>query len=125
MVGEGRPSILDEEARYRLLKHVVDKYGQKRVYEKIDISRTTMWRLLEGKSPVKPECVKPILKLLTREEFESIVEARLKLRAIGIVRDESLVGYSLALEILAVTKDNKCLKKRNTEIHSTKSLGMI
>jgi len=118
MVGEGRPSRLDEEARYRLLKHVVDKYGQKCVYEKIDISRTTMWRLFEGKSPVKPEYVKPILKLLTREEFESIIEARLRLRAIGIVRDESSVDYGLALEILAIAKDNECLKKRNTEIRN-------
>jgi len=104
------PGRLDEEARYMLLKHAVDKYGQKRVYEEIGVSRITMWRLLERKSPVRPEYIKPILKLLTREEFESIVGARQKLRAMGIVRDDGSVDYSLALEILAIAKGDEYLK---------------
>lgn len=32
-------SKLDEETRYRLLQYVVNKYGKKRVYEEIGISR--------------------------------------------------------------------------------------
>jgi len=42
------PSRLDEDTRYRLLRYVVDMYGQKRVYEEIGVSRIAMWRLLEG-----------------------------------------------------------------------------
>ena len=68
--GSVDPSKLDEETRYRLLQYVVSKYGRKRVYEEIGISRITMWRLLERKSPVRPKYIKPILKLLTKEEFE-------------------------------------------------------
>jgi len=83
---------------------------QKRIYEEIGISRITMWRLLERKSPVRPEYVKPILKLLTREEFENIVGARQKLKAVGIVRDDGSVDYSLALEILAIAKGDEYLK---------------
>lgn len=74
------------------------------------ISRVTLWRLLERKSPVKPEYIKPLLKLMTREEFESIVSAREKLRAIGILRDDGAIDYSLALEILAIAKDDEYLK---------------
>ncbi len=104
------PSKLDEETRYRLLQYDVNKYGQKRVYEEIGISRVTMWRLLERKSPVRPEYIKPILKLLTKEEFEKIVGARQKLRAIGIVKDDGSIDYSLAIEILAVARGDEYLK---------------
>jgi len=104
------PDRLDEEARYRLLQYAVEKYGQKRVYEEIGVSRTTMWRLLERISPVRPEYVKPVLKLLSMEEFENIVGARQKLRALGIVRDDGSVDYSLALEILAMAKGDEYLK---------------
>ena len=104
------PSKLDEETGYRLLQYVVNKYGQKRVYEEIGISRVTMWRLLERKSPVRAEYIKPILKLLTKEEFEKIVGARQKLRAIGIVKDDGSIDYSLALEILAVARNDEYLK---------------
>jgi len=51
------------------------------------------WRLLERKSPVKPEYIKPVLKLLSREEFENIVGARQKLRALGIVGDDGSDRY--------------------------------
>lgn len=101
---------LSEDARCRILKYVVEKYGRKRVLEETGISRITLWRLLEKVSPVKPEYVKPLLKLLTREEFESLISAREKLRALGIVRDDGTVDYSLALEILAIAKDDEYLK---------------
>jgi intergrase/recombinase len=101
---------LSEEARHRLLAYVVEKYGRKRVREEAGVSRVTLWRLLERKSPVKPEYVKPLLKLLSREEFEKLVTARERLRALGIVRDDGTIDYSLALEILAIAKDDEYLK---------------
>jgi len=42
------PRRLNENTRYRLPQYAVDRYGQKRVYKGIDVSRITMWRLLEG-----------------------------------------------------------------------------
>ena len=50
------------------------------------------------------------MKLLTREEFERLVTARERLRALGILRDDGTIDYSLALEILAVAKDDEYLK---------------
>jgi len=64
-------SKLSEDARYRILKYVVEKYSRRTVLEESGISRVTLWRLLERTSPVKPEYVKPLLKFLSREEFES------------------------------------------------------
>jgi len=104
------PSKLGEDARYRILRYVVEKYGRKRVLEESGNSRVTLWRLLERIFPVKPEYVKPLLKLLTREEFERLVSARDRLRSLGILRDDGAIDYSLALEVLAVTKDDEYLK---------------
>jgi len=104
------PSKISEETRYRILTYIVKKYGRKQVLVEAGISRVTLWRLLERRSPVKPEYIKPLLKLMTREEFESIVSAREKLRAPGILRDDGTIDYSLALEILAIARDDEYLK---------------
>jgi len=66
--------------------------------------------LLERKSPVRPEYVKPLLKLLFREEFEKLVTARDRLKALGILHEDGTIDYSLALEILAIAKDDEYLK---------------
>jgi len=47
---------------------------------------------------------------LSREEFGELVSAREKLKALGILRDDGTIDYSLALEILAVAKDDEYLK---------------
>ena len=104
------PSKLSEDARYRILAYAVEKHGRKKVLEEAGISRVTLWRLLERKSPVRPEYVKPLLKLLSRGEFEQLVSSREKLRALGILREDRTIDYSLALEILAIAKDDEYLK---------------
>ena len=54
-------SKLSEDARFKILKYVVKKYGRRRVLGDVGISRITLWRLLERKTLVKPEYVKPLL----------------------------------------------------------------
>ncbi len=103
-------SRFSEDARYRILEYVVERFGKKKVLEEAGISRVTLWRLLERVSPVKPGYVRPLLKLLTQEEFERLVAARDRLRALGILRDDGTIDYSLALEILALAKDDEYLK---------------
>jgi len=103
-------SKLSEDAKYRILRYVVERHGRKKVLEEVGISRITLWRLLERKTPIRPEYTKPLLKLLNREEFEKLVSARDRLRSLGILRDDGTIDYSLALEILAVAKDDEYLK---------------
>ena len=91
-------SKLGEDARYAILKYIVEKYGRGKVLEETGISRVILWRLLEGKSPVRPEYVKPLLKMLTQEEFERLVTARDGLRALGVLRDDDTVDYGLDAE---------------------------
>ncbi len=103
-------SKLSEDARYRILRYIAEKYGRKKVLEEAGVSRITLWRLLERRSPVKPEYVKPLLKLLSRREFERLVTARERLKSLGVLRDDGTIDYSLALEILAVARDDEYLK---------------
>lgn len=57
--------------------------------------------VLERKSSVKPEYVKPLLKLLLREGFEKLVSVREKLKALGMPRDYEIIDYGLVLGILS------------------------
>ncbi|MEM2195948.1 MAG: integrase, partial [Sulfolobales archaeon] len=88
----------------------VEKYGRKKVIEEAGISRVTLWRLLNRVSPVDPEYVAPLLKLLKQTEFESLVSAKNRLRSLGIVRDDGTVDYSLVLEILSIARSDEYLK---------------
>ena len=47
---------------------------------------------------------------MTREGFEGIVSAKEKLKAPCILKDNGAIDYSLALEILAIAKDDEYLK---------------
>jgi len=38
------------------------------------------------------------------------VSAREKLKALGVLRDDGVIDYSLALEILAIAKEDEYLK---------------
>ncbi|MEM1664534.1 MAG: integrase, partial [Zestosphaera sp.] len=103
-------SRIDEDSRYKILSYLVEKYGRKKVIEEAGISRVTLWRLLNRVSPVDPEYIAPLLKLLTQTEFESLVSAKNRLRSLGIVRDNGTVDYSLVLEILSIARSDEYLK---------------
>ncbi len=81
---------MSEETRQRILKHKVEKHGRKRVTELAGVSRVTLWIILEKKSPVKPECVKPLLKLLSRHEFEELVTLGV-LRSLDTVKEDGTI----------------------------------
>jgi len=101
---------LDEESRYRILKYVVERFGKEKVLEEAGVSRVTLWRLMNRKSPIKDEYIRPLLRLLTREEFEKLVTARERLKALGILKDDGTVDYGLALEVLALASSDEYLK---------------
>ncbi|MEM1528258.1 MAG: integrase [Sulfolobales archaeon] len=103
-------SKIDEDSRYKILSYLVEKYGRKKVMEEAGISRVTLWRLLNRVSPVDPEYIVPLLKLLTQTEFESLVSAKNRLRSLGIMRDDGTVDYSLVLEILSIARSDEYLK---------------
>lgn len=78
--------------------------------KKTGLSRVTLWRLLKKKSPVKPEYLQSLLRLLTMEEFEELVSRGEKLRAIGVLKSDGTIDYSLALEMLSLARTDEYLK---------------
>ncbi|MEM4800408.1 MAG: hypothetical protein QXO61_03755, partial [Acidilobaceae archaeon] len=103
-------SKIDEESRYRVLSYLVEKYGRRKVMEEAGISRVTLWRLLKRESPVKPEYIAPLLRLLTPSEFENLVSVGSRLRSLGLLKDDGTVDYGLVLEIVSMARNDEYLK---------------
>ena len=104
-------SKLGAEDRVRLLRCAVDKHGADRVMEVLGVSRITLWRLLNGKSPVDNGRLVKVLQLLTPGEFESVVGAAKKLVAAGVLREDGTVDYAAALEVLALAARDEYLRQ--------------
>ncbi|MEM2397286.1 MAG: hypothetical protein QW552_04060 [Ignisphaera sp.] len=65
----------------------MDKHGKDRVQEVLEISRTTMWRLLNRKSKLNNGRLKLLLTMIAEDEFRKVLEAGKVLEAAGLVRD--------------------------------------
>ena len=104
-------SKVSDEDRFRILEYVVTKFGRARVQELLGVSRITMWRLLSKQSKIDDNKLRTLLSTITQREFESLVSARDRLRALGILREDGSVDYGLALEILALATRDEYLKQ--------------
>ena len=103
-------SKVSDEDRFRILEYVVSKVGKEKVQEVLKVSRITMWRLLSKQSKIDDDKLRTLLSLITQREFETLISARDRLRALGILRDDGTVDYGLALEVLALAKNDEYLK---------------
>ena len=103
-------SKLSDGDRFRVLEYAVGKFGRERVRELLGVSRATMWRLLNRQARVDDGKLRALLGLVTQREFEGLVSARDRLRALGILRDDGTVDYGLALEVLALARSDEYLK---------------
>ena len=103
-------SKVSDEDRFRILEYAVSKFGRGRVQEALRVSRTTMWRLLNKQARIDDDKLRALLSLVSQREFESLVSARDRLRALGILRDDGTLDYGLALEVLALAANDEYLK---------------
>jgi len=103
-------SKVSDEDRYRILEYVVSRHGRERVREVLGVSRITMWRLLSRQARVDDGKLRALLSLITQREFESLISAKDRLKALGVLRDDGTVDYGLALEILAIARNDEYLK---------------
>jgi len=103
-------SKVSDEDRFRILEYAVSKFGRARVQEVLRVSRITMWRLLSRQVRVDDDKLRVLLSLITQKDFEDLVSARDRLRALGILRDDGTVDYGLALEVLAIARNDEYLK---------------
>ncbi len=106
------PSRLDPGTKLRVLRYAVEKYGQRRVLEALGVSRYTLNRYLNKRLEVPDERFLRLFSsgLVSRSEFESLVAASDRLRALGILGEDGGIDYGLALEVLALAKNDEYLK---------------
>ena len=89
-------SKVSDEDRFRILEYAVSKFGRARVQEVLRVSRITMWRLLNKQARIDDDKLRALLSLITQRGFESLVSARDRLRALGVLREDGTVDYGLA-----------------------------
>jgi hypothetical protein len=82
-------SKVSDEDRFRVLEYAVSKHGRARVQEVLGVSRITMWRLLSRQARVDNDKLRALLSLITQREFENLVSARDRLKALGVLRDDA------------------------------------
>jgi len=100
---------IGDEERYRLFDYVTQVKGLKP--SDLGISWSTYSRIRNRKVRVSDSVLLKILQHLTQREFEQVVSARDRLRALGILREDGSIDYGLALEILALASQDEYLKQ--------------
>ena len=107
------PNRLDHETRLRILRFAVEKHGKQAVMKALGVSRVTLWRYLNGRQEIPDDKILALFSsgLVSRGEFESLVAATERLRALGILREDGSIDYGLALEVLALAKNDEYLKQ--------------
>ncbi len=102
-------SKLSDDARYRLFDYVTTAKGLGP--KDLGISYTSFYRIKQRKQRVSDNVLTKILQHLTPQEFERVVGAKDRLRALGIVREDGSIDYGLTLEILALASQDEYLKQ--------------
>ena len=101
---------ISDEDRYRVLEYVVGRVGKEKVMEALGISRITLWRLMSRQQRVDDGKLKALLSLITEQEFREVLGARRALEALGVVRPDGTINYSVAVEILRLAANDEYLK---------------
>jgi len=95
-------SALSDDARRSILEVVKNKLGFSSACEALGIAKSSLHRYLTGERRIPDDIVKRALQYLSKAEFESIVTDWDRLRALGVVREDGVVDYGLALKILVL-----------------------
>jgi hypothetical protein len=104
-------SALSDEARRLILERVKRKLGFTRALEALGISRGSLHNYLHGVRRVPDEVVYRALQHLEEGEFNEIVKGVDRLRAVGIIRGDGSIDYSLVLQAIALAARDEYLKQ--------------
>jgi len=101
---------LSNEVRRRVLEKVKEKLGYNKTVEVLGISKGSLHKYLHGVRSIPYEVVQKALQYLTESEFREIVQGIDLLKAIGIVRSDGTIDYSLALQLISLAMNDENLK---------------
>ncbi|WP_237697049.1 integrase [Desulfurococcus amylolyticus] len=101
---------LSDDSRRVILHRVKDKLGFNKAVEVLGVSKGALHNYLHGLRRIPDEVVSKALQHLTEAEFKEIVQGVDRLRALGIVRSDGSVDYSLILQAIALAHRDEYLK---------------
>ena len=102
---------LSDEVKRKILERVKEKLGFTKALEALDISKGAMHNYLHGLRRVPDEVVYKALQYLEERDFNEIVQGVDRLRAVGIVREDGSIDYSLILQAVALASRDEYLKQ--------------
>jgi len=102
---------LSDEARRLILERVKKKLGFEKTLRALGIARGSLHNYLHGVRRVPDSVVYKALQYLEEAEFNEIVQGIDRLRAIGIIRGDGSIDYSLVLQAIALATRDEYLKQ--------------
>jgi intergrase/recombinase len=104
-------SALGDDARRLILERVKHKLGFTKTLEALGIAKSSLYNYLHGVRRVPDNVVYRALQHLEESEFNDIVKGLDRLRAIGIIRVDGSIDYSLILQAIALATRDEYLKQ--------------
>jgi len=102
---------LSDDVRRVILEKVKNKFGFNKTLEILGISRGSLHNYLHGIRRVPDEVISKALRFLDEKEFNDIVRGVDRLRAVGIIRGDGSIDYSLILQAVALASRDEYLKQ--------------
>jgi len=104
-------SVLSDEARRAILLRVKEKLGFTKTLEAFDIAKGSLYNYLHGYRRIPDKVVEEALRYLNEGKFYEIVQGVDRLKAVGVIRGDGMIDYSLILQAIALATRDEYLKQ--------------
>ena len=102
---------LSDDVRREILRRVKEKLGFNRTVEILDISKGSLHNYLNAFRRIPDDVISKALQYLDEKEFNEIVAGIDRLKAVGIIREDGSIDYSLILQAVALASKDEYLKQ--------------
>jgi hypothetical protein len=102
---------LSDDVRREILRRVKDKVGFNKTIKILDISKGSLHNYLNGLRRIPDEVISKAFQYLDEKEFNEIVAGIDRLKAVGIIREDGSIDYSLILQAVALASKDGYLKQ--------------
>jgi intergrase/recombinase len=102
---------LSDDVRREILRRVKDKLGFNKTVEILDIAKGSLHNYLNALRKIPDDVISKALQYLDEKEFNEIVAGIDRLKAVGIIREDGSIDYSLILQAVALASKDEYLKQ--------------
>jgi len=102
---------LSDDVRREILRRVKEKLGFNKTVEILDISKGSLHNYLNAFRRIPDDIISKALQYLDEKEFNEIVAGIDRLKAVGIIREDGSIDYSLILQAVALASKDEYLRQ--------------